>query len=452
VSSILLRDVTVGGERLDCLVVDDAIAALSQDPRGADLVIDGDGGALLPGLGDHHLHLFAMAAAAASFDLTGATSYAEMSRVAVDRGGLRVVGWDEQSLGDLDRDRLDALVGAVPVRVQHRSGALWVLSSAAIAELDESGAPDGAERDAAGRLTGRVWRADGWLRVAGRDLPALAEVGRRLASYGVTAVTDATPDLDADAIGALVAAADSGDLPQRLQLLGAPDQFRHPWIRVGPRKVIVADHDLPMPEALAVTIAATHDAGRAVAIHCVSRAALAVVIAALSAAGPTVGDRLEHLAVADPAALDELRELGVVVVTQPSLLARRGDDYLDRHDVREHADLWRYRSLMSAGIPTVPSSDAPYGDPDPWATIRAARDRRTATGRVLGDAERLPAKEALAGLLAPIDSPAAPPRRVVPGAPADLVLLDVALDKALAEPSADHVAATIVRGRLVHCR
>jgi predicted amidohydrolase YtcJ len=325
---------------------------------------------------------------------------------------------------------------------------LWVLNSAALAGLDESVAPDGVERDSAGRLTGRVWRADEWLRAADGGLPDLAGVGRRLASYGVTAVTDATPDLDPAALSWLVAAVESGSLPQRLHLLGAPDGFHHPRITVGPRKIVVADHDLPAPEALTARIAAAHDVGRPVAIHCVSRAALALVIDALSTTGPMMGDRIEHAAITDSAAFDALRALDVVVVTQPSLVARRGDDYLDRHAADEHADLWRYRSFMLAGIPTVPSSDAPYGNPDPWATIRAAVRRRTATGRVLAEDERVDPTDALAGFLAPVTAPAAPPRRVDVGAPADLVLLDVPLAEALRDPSADHVVATVIAGRL----
>jgi predicted amidohydrolase YtcJ len=449
VTSTLLRNVEVEGAVVDCLVVDRAIAAVGPDLGGADVTIEGCGGALLPGLADHHLHLFAMAAAASSFDLAGATSYDELASAARASGSLRAVGWDDESLGDLDRGRLDELVGDVPVRVQHRSGALWVLSSAALAELDEAAAPDGAERAASGRLTGKVWRADDWLRTADAGFPDLSDLGHQLASYGVTAVTDATPDLDDAALAALVAAVESRALPQRLHLLGAPEGFRHRDVLVGPRKIVVADHAMPTPDDLIDSIAAAHESGRAVAIHCVSAAALALVIAALSAAGSIRGDRLEHVAVADAAALDELRDLGVVVVTQPSLVARRGDDYLDRHDVREHGDLWRYRSLMLAGIPTVASSDAPYGDPDPWTTIRAARDRRTVAGRVLGETEQVVAEETLAGLLAPVTDPSGPPRRVVAGVPADLALLDEPLKVVLADPASRHVVMTVVDGEVV---
>lgn len=52
--------------------------------------------------------------------------------------------------------------------------------------------------------TGRLWRADDWLRtrLPSTAPPDLTEIGARLARFGVTAVTDATPDLDPTALDA----------------------------------------------------------------------------------------------------------------------------------------------------------------------------------------------------------------------------------------------------------
>jgi predicted amidohydrolase YtcJ len=454
---LLLRGVDIDGRRVDCRIHDRVIEAIARDldPPDVGLIIDGGGGALLPGLADHHLHLFAMAAAAASIDVSGdrdlgrLPAAVESARQAGQR--LRVIGWDPQRHGDLDRDQLDRLGGDTPVRVQHRSGALWVLNSAALARLPLAKAPAGVERDAALQPTGRVWRADGWLRTSGDEVPDLGAVGGRLAQLGITAVTDATPDLDEVAVSAVADAMSSGALPQRVQLLGATVVPQRPErLTLGPRKLVVADHEFPDPDAFASTIAAAHEADRAVAVHCVSRAALALTIAALGAAGVRRGDRIEHCAVADLGGVAELRRLGVIVVTQPSLMARRGDDYLDRHPPDEHSDLWRYGSLLREGICAVASSDAPYGDADPWATMRAADDRRTAGGRVAAATERVAPESVLAGLLAPIDDPAAAPRRVAVGERADLVLLDRPVGEALARPAAQAVAATIADGRLVY--
>ncbi len=419
-------------------------------------MLEGSGGALLPGLADHHLHLFAVATAESSVNLSSTASLDDLV-VAAERArpkgdGVRAVGWDDARHGDLDRHRLDQLVDDVPVRVQHRSGALWVLNSAALALLDlTEPVPEGAEQDHNGRLTGRMWRMDAWLRGHVAAPPQLQAVGARLARLGITAVTDASPDLDAGAVEAITNAMTDGTLPQRVQLLGADavtiDQQR---LTIGPRKVVIADHELPNPDLLARIFTSAHEAGRAVAVHCVSRAALALTIAALRAAGPHDGDRIEHCAIADLAAVDALRSLGVVVVTQPSLVASRGGDYLDRHDVNEHDDLWRYRSLLDHGVRVVPSSDAPYGELDPWATIRAATTRRTGDGRVLGDAERVDARDALDGMLTSLADPAGPLRRVAVGEPADLILLRQPLDAVLTAPYAETVAATIADGHIVY--
>jgi predicted amidohydrolase YtcJ len=123
---------------------------------------------------------------------------------------------------------------------------------------------------------------------------------------------------------------------------------------------------------------------------------------------------------------------------------------LERHEPADVEDLWRYGSLLAAGVATVASSDAPYGDSDPWATMRAARDRTTPSGTVLGAAESVPASRSLAGFLAPLDLSANTSRRIHPGVVADLVLLKVPLAEALAEPTREAVAATVSAGRVVY--
>jgi hypothetical protein len=70
---------------------------------------------------------------------------------------------------------------------------------------------------------------------------------------------------------------------------------------------------------------------------------------------------------------------------------------------------------------------------------------------VLGPDERLPAQAVLRGMLAPLDDPGGPPRRIAVGRAADLVLLDRPLTDALRAPHARHVRATLIAGRLVYC-
>ena len=127
-------------------VVGDRIESVGDRVGGADLEHDAEGGAVIPGLHDHHIHLLALAAARASTSVGLAGDPSAFDAVMRDaattlhRGDwLRVVDFHESTMGALDRDRLDALVPTTPVRVQHATGALWVLNSAALraAGVDE---------------------------------------------------------------------------------------------------------------------------------------------------------------------------------------------------------------------------------------------------------------------------------------------------------------------------
>ncbi|MFJ1967563.1 amidohydrolase family protein [Streptomyces sp. NPDC087903] len=459
---LLLKDVEVYPSvgRADCRVrggvVVESGPRLRAGPR--EFVVRGDGGALLPGLADHHLHLTAMAARRTSIDLSsGAQDGPDgpalmISRaVAGDDGWIRAVGYDDVVHGELDRDVLDSWNRAVPVRVQHRSGALWLLNSPGLDRLGAStAAHEGIERDRLGRPTGRLWRADAWLREAlGAPPPSLRTVGTQLASFGVTHVADATPD--AGAAGVVADAAHRGELPQHVMVM-APGivPAAHPRLSVGPVKLVVADHAPPDLDDLTGRVRRAHAEKRPVAVHCVTRTALALTLAVLDRAGTLTGDRVEHCAVTDLPGARELAARGLRVVTQPTLATHRGDDYWERAEPEDRPDLWRYASLLRAGVRVAPSSDAPYGDPDPWACLRAATDRLTPSKRVLGPGERVPAGTVLRGMLSPLRDPGGPERRVTAGSSADLVLLDRPLADALRAPDAGQVRATLVRGRIVY--
>ncbi|MFI0407988.1 amidohydrolase family protein [Actinomadura sp. 3N508] len=439
---LLLRDAELlDGRRADVRVRDGRIAEIAASvPREAgEEVVECGGGALLPGLVDHHLHLHALAAARHSVrcgppEVTGPAGLAAVLAAASPGpdGWIRGVGYHESVAGDLTGAVLDRLCGRHPIRVQHRSGAMWMLNShaARAVRLDEADHP-GIEREAAGTPTGRIWRADGWLRsrLPPGAPPGLADVGRDLARLGITAVTDATPGLSPEAVAAITAEARTGALPQRVHLLGAPRSPGVPW------KIVLADSGLPALDELTGRIRRAHAAGRPVAVHAVTREALVLLLVALRETGSVPGDRIEHAALVPHELIGEIADLGLAVVTQPGFLADRGDDYARDVPADEHPDLYRCRSLIEAGVPVALSSDAPYGPLDPWAVIAAA------SGRTLGPAERVPPRRALDAYLAPPEDPGGAPRRLRPGAPADLVLLHVPWGADLA---ADAVQLTMI--------
>ncbi|GAA2169104.1 amidohydrolase family protein [Actinomadura napierensis] len=457
-SGLLFRDAEIAGrERTHVRVAGGRITEVGPHltPGGQDEVIECRGGALLPGLWDHHLHLHAMWASRRSVrcgppEVGGRDALAAALHAAApdERGWVRGVGYTESVAGDLDAAGLDALRADVPVRIQHRSGALWMLNSAAAHEagLASSHHPR-IERDANGSPTGRLWRADDWLRtrIPAAHPPDLSAIGAELARYGITGVTDATPDLTAGTIAAF----EKGALRQRVHLLGVPLDARgpvHPRVTTGPYKVVLADSGLPSLDDLTGRIRQAHDRGRAVAVHCVTREALLLLLAALGTAGVRDGDRIEHAALVPAETIGELARLGLRVVTQPGFIADRGDDYLRDVPADEHDDLYRCRRLADAGVPVGLSSDAPYGPLDPWTVIGAAAHRRTRSGAVVGAGEAISARAALRSYLSRHGDPGGRVRRVRPGAAADLVLLHVPLAEALRGPDARAVRRTVIAG------
>jgi predicted amidohydrolase YtcJ len=423
---------TLDGSPVDLRVgarIDEAAETL--EPRPGEDVLEAAGGTVLPGLHDHHAHLHSAAAAAASVWVGPphvrdrvALANALASADAGEDGWIRAVGYHDSVAGPLDRTALDAMVATVPLRVQHRSGVLWILNSAGLARIGLMAHPDG-----------RLRSADAWSDALTRGQTKLADLSARLSRYGVTGITDATPNLDA------------GDIV-RLAELHRRGELRQPVHCLAPGKRILHDDDLDL-KLLTEWIADRHRSGGPVAVHCVTAAQLVVTIAALRQAGTHPRDRIEHAAVVPSDCIADLAELRVTVITQPNFVAERGDQYLDEVPAVEHNQLWRVASLLRAGVPVAISTDMPFGRPDPWAAMRAAVHRTTPSGAILGADERVSARTALSMFFGYPDEPARA-RSVQPGQPGDLCLLSVPPETALAELDAGMVAATIVGGQIAY--
>lgn len=378
--------------------------------------LDARGGALLPGLNDHHIHLFSLAAARRSVQCgpSSVTTPAELETALEAAAGddwIRGVGYHESIAGMLDKQSLDEIRDDRPVRIQHRSGKMWFVNSLA------------AQRLGIETASGQLFRLDTLLRerLAEDDdlIGAVEDTSRLLASYGITGITDATYTNDET----------TKVLYQRLELCQRVNLMGDDSLRTGSLKIMLDDAALPDLDDLQKRIAQAHHRGRAVAFHCVTRTELVFALAALRNAGTTPGDRIEHAAVTDGPTLQLLRQVSgddhhVTVVTQPNFIAERGDQYLKDVPADDHHTLYRCRGFLDAGIPLGGGTDAPYGDPDPWAAMRAAVERRTTGGRRIGEDETLTPERALGLFLTPLNSPGGTPRRVTVGQPADLCVLD----------------------------
>ena len=455
-----------GGRVCDIRIAGGVIAevgAALHAPGGAQ-VIEAAGGAALPGLHDHHVHLYAAGAALGSVRVgPPAVEHRpelEAALVTADRelapgAWLRGIGYHESVAGPLDRHVLDAWVPGRPVRVQHRSGVQWILNSPGLDRLPpDLLAHPGVERSPEGDPTGRLTRMDRQLAqvVAPVELD-LGAIGERALRSGITGMTDATPFGDARELDRVAEAKGTGRLVQRLTVMSAPGAtFRPPsGLVLGPVKILLDDTLLPTLDDLEGMVADAHRAGRAVAVHCVTRLQAVLAIAAVRQVGSVDGDRIEHGAVLPPGSIPDLARLGITVVTNPGFVHERGEVY--RHEVEEgdRAHLYRARSLDRAGVRLAAGTDVPFGPADPWLVIRAATTRRTAQGETLGAEEALSPRRALSLFLGHPDAPGRP-RRVGRGQPGDLVVLRTPLREALRDPSRENVAACIVEGRLIDFR
>ena len=435
---LLIRDAELGSDRVDVRCGDGRIVEIATGlaATGSETIIEGRGGALLPGLHDHHIHLFALAAARGSVkcgppEVVDREALAAALASAPGSDWIRGVGYHESVAGVLNRHALDSIAPERPLRIQHRSGSLWFLNSAAarLVGLD-------------GTFDGRLFRRDTWLRDHVDTDVDLAAVSRELASYGVTGVTDATPSNDDETAREIAARG----VRQRLCAMGGDALSR------GNLKIILDEYALPDFDRLRARMADAHARGRPTATHCVTRAELVFALSALIDAGTVPGDRIEHASVTDDATMALVVQAGVTVVTQPNFIAERGERYLADVDAADHRHLYRCRGFLDAGVPLGGGTDAPFGGPDPWAAIRAAVTRRTADGRVIGGQEALSPERALALFTTPAGEPGGASRRVGVGETGDLCLLDCGWEEARASLRAEHVAATILGGEVIFRR
>lgn len=448
--------------RADVSIRKGRIARIGHDLSEPDSgkVIDARGGALLPGLHDHHIHLAGEAVRNASVscgppDVNTPDQLADALSRAPGSGWIRAIGYHESVLGSLPTaQELDRFCADRPLRIQHRSGRMWLLNSAALQQLLRFRTPPSGLIREGSRFTGHLFDEDDWLRAAlGSTPPDLSALSVRLAAAGVTGVTDMSPHNDAEMARHFASEVRRGALMQNCVLAGTlelAEAMDEAW-SLGPVKLHLHEADLPDFDEAVSLITKAHDQNRAVAIHCVSEVELVFALAALERSGSQPGDRIEHASVTPLPQLAQIAEMKLSICTQPHFLTERGDQYLTDVEPRLLGDLYRLQSFTQAGIPLAGGSDAPFGSADPWAAMRAAVSRRTRTGNVLGCDEALSPEDALRLYLA-CPSDLRKQRSLQPNAAADLCLLDRPWANARDRLSADDVRATIVSGQIAYNR
>jgi len=463
---VLIRNVELDGRDIIDLRCERGLVsdiADSLQPHAQETVIDGRGGAILPGLHDHHIHLLALAAAHSSVmcgppQVTDTEQLRQALNSATGSDWIRGIAYHDSVAGELDSRVLDKLVDDRPVRIQHRSGKMWIVNSIAarMLELEQYKSLDGIECDDRGHPNGRLFRLDEWLRsrMAGQGAPDVGRVSRQLASYGVTGLTDTTPGNSLEEMHLFSRAIDEGRLLQRVLMMGDLDMpaSNHRYLERAAHKILLDEKQLPELESLVATIALAHEGRRPVAIHCITRTELVFALSALVTAGHFPGDRIEHASITPDDVLPLMREAQVSVVTQFGFIKERGDQYLVDVKPQYHDLLYRGKTFLDAGIPLAGSSDAPYGSHDPWSTMRAAVARSTGDGKTIGAREKLTPEEALALFTGSARFPGTSTREIAIGELADFCLLDCSWRLARTRLDCANVLATVRDGKQIYAR
>ena len=185
------------------------------------------------------------------------------------------------------------------------------------------------------------------------------------------------------------------------------------------------------PEELASLSRRAADAGIATMMHTIGDAAVREALTALAptAAAVPYMPRLEHVQLCHPDDRARFKALGIAASVQPVHL--RADAANARRDwgARTESAGYAWRSLLDAGAVVAFGTDAPVEPADPWPGIALSVLRRDPSWP--GDVPPFGAGEALSleqALRAATVGPASTRRdrlggRLVPGSPADLIVL-----------------------------
>ncbi|OXI16023.1 amidohydrolase [Burkholderia sp. AU15512] len=375
----------------------------------------------------------------------------EAERAMTDDGPLLAWGFDPIFFGTarLTAHELDRVSAQRPIAILHASVHLMNVNGAMLARagIDEDTDIDGVTRDADGRPTGELQEfaamlpvyqtIGGKLAISASEKPhAVWNFGRVAQLAGVTTATDLVNDLSADGNRTLREVTADPDYPVRIVPAFAPQ--RNPArsadsvlaeierntdkLHFGPVKFIVDGSIqgftarvrwpgyaggqpnglwLIPPAQLVDVFEPFHRAGLQLHVHTNGDEATDVVLdamATLLARHPRPDHRhtLQHCQMADAAQLKRVRALGMCVNFFANHLYYWGDAHYGQTIGPDRANrMDAAGSAQRLGIPFALHSDAPITPLNPLFTAWCAVQRETASGRVLGEGERISVDDAL---------------------------------------------------------
>ncbi|MEJ7650032.1 MAG: amidohydrolase family protein [Nakamurella sp.] len=414
------------------------VAGVSAGSTGAGddiALVEGDGGVLVPGLHDGHVHLTQWAIARRRVDLSATTSAADVVAVMTAAQAARPAEERAELLSGFGfRDALwseipaaahwDAALPGVPVAaISQDLHSIWLSPSA----LDLVGF--------AGHPTGLLKEDDCFRAVASLPQPSqrtldgwALEALHAAAARGVTRIRD-FEFVDTHHEWTRRAALAPEGLPVRVeaaifrplledalaagQRTGDPLPGTDGLVTVGPCKVLIdgslnsrtalchdaypgtTDHGMLTQDVaeLTATIRIAAAQGISFAVHAIGDRANTLALDCFQQAG--VGGRIEHAQLVEPADRGRFAALGVTAGVQPAH-AVEDRDVADVQWAGRTADAFAYRALVDAGAVLELGSDAPVSALDPWRAISAAVTRTDAGRPAWHGEQALTAAQALA--------------------------------------------------------
>lgn len=457
------------------------------------VVLDAAGRSLLPGLIDSHQHTLLGGLSLLQLDLSAVRSpsafrdmVAAHARTLSPSEWLEAAGWSEENWADHQLPDRRWLAGcgdrpAVCWRMDHHA---CVVNDVVLARLESEGKlaadPPGGRivRDPRGAATGLLLEAAAWTLVrpllpaptAGRKRAALAAAQDLLLRLGLTSVMSMELRSDLQAIleparatlapRMLVTLLES-DLPSDLDYASAflnddrlvaigHKAFIDGTLGSRTARLLEPYADDPGNRGLFVERAAAGNSvgddhaplfdwahrvtstGLSPSMHAIGDAALRLAIDVVLAMPPelrrAVRPRIEHAQTAHPDDVGRCRELFLSM--QPLHKADDGRFAERRLGAARLDRFFPFRSFLKAGARLAFGSDWPIVSPDPMLGVQAAVTGRTLDGTVVGAAERLSPREALAAYTSEAaamlgaDGAHFMVGQLRPGAVADCVLFD----------------------------